>query len=101
MMMIYVTCPTSSEADLISKHLVDKKLVACANIFPVKSIYNWKNKMIKRDETAIIMKTVKINFKKVENEILKLHSDKIPCIVGYEMKEIHRGYLKWLEKNVK
>jgi len=101
MMMVYVTCKNFSEASKISKTLLEKRLIACANIFPVKSMYSWKGKVIQENEHVIVMKTLKQKFTKIKAEILKIHSYDVPCIVGYEMKAGHADYLKWLRKTVK
>ncbi|HLD19461.1 MAG TPA: divalent-cation tolerance protein CutA [Candidatus Nanoarchaeia archaeon] len=101
MMMVYVTCKNFSEAGKISKRLLEKRLIACANIFPVKSLYAWKGKIVQENEHVIIMKTLRQKFSKIKAEILKMHSYDVPCIVGYEMKAGHADYLKWLRKTVK
>ena len=99
-MMVYVTCKNLTEAKYISSHLLESKLIACANLFPVKSMFWWKGELAEEDEYVIIMKTVKKNFDKIRNEVLKTHSNDVPCIVSYEMKEGHGDYLEWIRKSV-
>ena len=36
---IYITNPNKDEAKKIAKHLLNKKLIACGNIYPINSIY--------------------------------------------------------------
>ena len=60
---IYITNPTKDEAKMIAKHLLEKKLIACANIFPINSLYWWKDKIADENEFALIVKTTEENFK--------------------------------------
>ena len=32
---VYITNPTKKEAEKIARHLLEKRLIACANVFPV------------------------------------------------------------------
>jgi len=42
---VYITNPTKKEAEKIARHLLEKHLIACANIFPIESFYWWKKKI--------------------------------------------------------
>ena len=81
MALVYITCKNGKEAKKISMHLLKKRLIACANIFPIKTLYWWSGKITKSSENAIIAKTSVKHFKIVENEVKKIHSYKIPCII--------------------
>ena len=85
-MLVYVTFKNQEEADKICDVLLNKKLIACANIFPINSKYIWKGKMINDSEYLGFLKTNKKNYKKVESEIKKIHSYKIPCILRINSK---------------
>lgn len=94
MTLVYITCNDEKEAEKISKHLLLKRLVACANIFPIKSMYWWDNKIVNDKENVIIAKTNDKNFKKVESEVKKLHSYEIPCILRINAKA-NEDYETW------
>ncbi len=94
---LYVTCSDVKEANNISRTLLSKKLIACANFFPVDSMYWWKNKVVDEKETVLILKTMKNKTAMVRKEIEKLHSYKIPCITEINVKP-NGGYGKWMER---
>ena len=73
---LYVTCSDMKEANNISKTLLSKKLIACANFFPVESMYQWKGKIKKGKEAVLILKTMKNKVAMVRKEIEK-YSDKL------------------------
>ena len=99
-LMVYVTCKNKTEARYISMHLLELKLIACANFFQSESMYFWKGSIKEGEEFVLIMKTLKKNFQKIKKEVLKLHSYDVPCIVAYEMKDGHKDYLEWVKKSI-
>ena len=99
--MIYTTLPDKVIAKKISKTLVKENLVACVNFFPVESIYRWKNKLTEDREFALIMKTKKTLYQKVEKRLLELHPYEVPAIVSYEIKDGLQSYLSWIQKETK
>ena len=100
MALVYITCKDKKEAEEISKHLLMKRLIACANIFPIKSMYWWKFKIVNESENVIIAKTTNKNFKKMESEVKKVHSYKIPCILRIDATA-NKEYEEWANKEIK
>lgn len=100
MALVYITCKDRKEAERISLHLLKKRLMACANIFPIKSIYWWEGKITKSSEHAMIAKTSSKNLKKLENEVKKLHSYEIPCILKINANA-NKEYEAWTNKELK
>ncbi|MDH5723553.1 MAG: divalent-cation tolerance protein CutA [Alphaproteobacteria bacterium] len=96
--MIYVTYPSNEEAKTISKVLIEKKLVACANIFPAhETMYWWEGKVEEGSEIAVIYKTTKENFEAVKDAILKQHSYDCPCIVALPIDQAYEGFADWIK----
>jgi len=93
-MLVYVTCKDVKEAEKISRHLLEKKLIACANYFPVKSMYWWDNQIVDDSEFVLIVKCV--NFEKVKKEVKKVHSYKIPCILKIDAVG-NEEYMNWVQ----
>ena len=94
MTLVYITCKDEKEARKLSMHLLRKRLIACANIFPIKSMYWWNNKIANGKENATMAKTSNKNFRKVEDEVKKLHSYQIPCILRIDAKA-NKEYEQW------
>lgn len=101
MIFVYITCPNKKEAQKIGRVLIEKKLVACLNIFPISSIYRWQKKIVRDKEVVLIAKTLKKNFKKVEATVKTLHSYQVPCICAWPIIKVNQKYLKWLKKEIK
>ena len=99
MVFAYITCKDEKEAKRISISLLKKRLIACANIFPIKSLYWWQGKIANGAESVIIAKTVSKKYKKVEQEVKKLHSHQIPCILRINAVA-NKEYQQWLNKEI-
>ncbi len=93
---IYVTTGSESEAEQISTLLVEQHLIACANYFPIKSVYYWECKLQKDQEYALIMKTQTSKVDEVIQTIKELHSYDVPCIESYPVDKGHPDFLDWV-----
>ncbi|MFH1359075.1 MAG: divalent cation tolerance protein CutA [archaeon] len=62
MILIYVTNPSKQEAEKVINHLIDKKLIACGNIFPITSCYLWKGEKENSNEFVCLLKTKNENW---------------------------------------
>jgi len=100
MTLIYITCKDKEEAKKISKDLLEKRLIACSNMFPIDSMYWWKGRIEEAAEVVILAKTKEKNYKKIKEEVTKIHSYEIPCILKIE-SEANESYQKWIEEEVK
>jgi len=94
---VYITAPNVKEAEKIGKILVEEKLAACVNIFPIRSIYRWKGKIEKAREVVLIAKTKKTLFSKLAKRVAEIHPYEIPCIVGFDIKQGNEEFLEWID----
>ena len=100
MVLAYIICKDNNEAEKIATHLLKKRLIACANMFSIKSMYWWNHRIARENETVVIAKTTGKNFKKVESEAKKIHSYKIPCIMRLDAKA-NKEYESWINSELK
>ena len=100
MTLVYVTCKDEKEAKKVSMHLLKKRLVACASIFPIKSMYWWQKKIVNGMESAILAKTSNKNFNKIVKEVEKMHSYKVPCIIKIDA-ESSKKYESWANPEIR
>jgi len=99
MISVYSTCKNRAEALKISNDLIKNRLAACINLFPIESIYIWKNKIKKEKEYAMLIKTSR-SFREIKSKIKQLHSYKIPCIEKFSA-DFNRDYKKWVIETLK
>ncbi len=99
--MLYTTTGSEEEAERISSELLEQRLVACANIFPIRSKYWWEGRIEKDEEFAIIFKTRTALLKEAMAVIRGLHSYEVPCIICYEYVQGDGRYLDWIAEETK
>ncbi|MBI2663934.1 divalent-cation tolerance protein CutA [Candidatus Woesearchaeota archaeon] len=97
MISVYITCSSMAEAKKIARHLLDNKLIACANMFRIDSMFRWKGKMQDVKETAMFCKADKKNYGRIESEVKKLHSYEVPCIVAFDWAACSKEYADWVQ----
>lgn len=100
MVFVYITCKDKEEAKKISKALLEKRLIACSNMFPIESMYWWEGKIQEDNEIVILAKTKAPNYNKIKQEVKKLHSYDVPCILKIDV-EANKLYQKWIDEEVK
>lgn len=93
MILIFTTFNKKSEAIKIGKALLNERLIACYNLFPIESAYRWKRKIVDDKEFFMILKTEDANYKKVEDFIKKNHSYEVPEIVSINASTVSKSYL--------
>jgi periplasmic divalent cation tolerance protein len=97
--MVYITTGSANEAEKIGNSLVEEKLAACVNIFPIKSVYRWKGKIRRESEAAMIIKTRKELVDRVIKRVKELHSYEVPAIVVFNIEKGHKDFLRWIDES--
>ena len=100
MTLAYIVCKDAVEAEKISLRLLKKRLIACANIFPIRSMYRWKGKIMNEAENVIIAKTNEANFSRIVSDVKKIHSYEIPCTLKID-SSANKDFGKWADKEMK
>lgn len=100
MILIYIPCKDEKEAEKISEYLLKERLIACSNIFPVKSMYRWDGKIEKESETVILAKTKHEKYDEIKKVVKKLHSYDIPAIIKIP-SEANEEYDRWVGKELR
>ena len=96
----YITNPSKEEAKRIAKHLLDKRIIASANIFPIESMYWWEGKITEGSEYVLIAKTSSANSRALEAEVKSIHPYKVPCIIRIHASS-NTVFSEWLNGEVR
>src|SRR3989344_4460609 len=98
--LAYITCKNRNGAKRIASHLLNKRLIACANILPIDSMYRWKSKIEKGKEAVLIAKSTPKHFASIKNEVKRIHSYKTPCILKIGAKA-NPEFETWIREEVR
>lgn len=95
--IVYVTAKDEEEGERIANRLLNERLIACTNMFPIKSSYWWKGEIVTDSEVALVMKTQKKHLTSITSKVKELHSYEVPCIEFIPIEDGNPEYLKWIE----
>ncbi len=98
--IVYITAGSMDEAKSIGRVLVEERLAACVNIFPITSVYRWKDNIEEAVEFVILVKTVTGKVKDIEKRVKQLHSYEVPCVISFKMDSGSEDYLDWIRECV-
>jgi len=98
--VIWSTVPPSRSEDL-AKRLLDKELVACVTITPVRSLYRWKGEACDDQEHLLIMKTKKSLADSVIRQLHSMHPYEVPEIIVLPVIAGHPPYLAWVKEETR
>jgi len=101
MIIIYTTFPNKKSAKNLAEKILKIRLAACLNFLPIDSQYLWQGKIEKVKEWAMMIKTLKKNYQKIEKLIKKNHPYQIPAIFSWPIEKVEKKYLKWLKDEIK
>lgn len=104
MILIYITCEDVKQAKEIARHLMGKRLVACANIFPEMMPMFFgppKSGIIDEGkEVVLIVKTIENKFDEVDIEVSKIHNYDVPCVFSIPVEKVSKKYFEWLKGEI-
>lgn len=96
--LIYTTVETTTQAENIAKKLIEEGIVACANMWPIHSMYTFNNAFTKGQEIALLLKTCSEQHEVVYEKLIKLHPYKCPAIMTLPINHAHRPFLDWVNE---
>lgn len=95
--VVLVTTNDKQEAETLIKHLLDSKLIACANIVgPVESYFNWSGNLQNVEEFLVFMKSRLDLFDSLSETIKSLHSYENPEVIALPIITGSIDYLNWV-----
>ncbi len=99
--VVFVTSSSKEEAEKIAKELVQRRLVACANIVDnIHSIFYWEGKVDEAKEALLIIKTRLDKLNEVIECVKSLHSYQVPEIIALPIIYGYGPYLKWIDETI-
>jgi periplasmic divalent cation tolerance protein len=99
--LFYVPCPSREVALDLGKHVVEKRLAACANVWAEHtSVYEWKGLMVEESETLLLLKTTQARAEALATYLEQAHPYEVPCILQLPIAELNEPYLDWLSAQI-
>ena len=94
--IVTVSYPDHDIAREQAKRLIEKKLIACAQLTPVESLYLWKDKLENSKEVIMQAKTIQAKWQGILENVKASHPYELPEIIAIPIIEIDKSYLLWM-----
>jgi periplasmic divalent cation tolerance protein len=99
-MKIAFTNVPPDRADTIARTLVEERLVACINAYPVRSSYRWDGHLEVQTETTLMMKVGADAVGRLRTRLCELHPYELPefVVVDVDQTQSLSAYLAWVRQ---
>lgn len=94
---VFTTVATIEEARALARSLVEHRLVACAQISPIESFYEWQGAVQNANECRLLLKTTEARRVAVEAAIRATHGYDVPAIFSLPLQHVHPPFADWVE----
>jgi periplasmic divalent cation tolerance protein len=95
--IITATFPDEASAKHTARLLVEERFAACAQLFPIRSVYRWQDKICDEGEFMLIIKSKAVLFDKIAAAIKESHSYEVPEMVQMPITDGLPEYLRWID----
>ncbi|MBN1349758.1 divalent-cation tolerance protein CutA [candidate division KSB1 bacterium] len=100
--VVLITASSDGEAREIGSYLVEKRLVACANIIgDIQSIFRWQGKVETEREVLLVLKSAMPKLPEIIKETKRMHSYQVPEIIALPILGGSQDYLNWIHESTK
>ena len=99
--LVIATCPDSDTVKKITGALMEKRLAACVQVFPIESVYTWEGKLCQDREFALHIKSKTALFGEITAAINDNHGYEVPEIIQIPITDGLPEYLKWIDENTR
>lgn len=97
---VYTTVANQEQARQLARALVERKLVACAQISEIESFYPWQGELQHDCEFRLLLKTTEARYPALEAAIRELHPYDLPAICALAFNQVSAPYADWVEASV-
>lgn len=101
MVLIYTTCRDVAQAKELGKKILNARVAACVNIWPMESIYPENGAMKEDTEAVLMIKTSESKMAEIEAFLEKYHTYSVPFVGAIDIRRINLKYREWMTAMVR
>lgn len=99
--LIWAPFADSESAEVVATALLDRRLIACANILPaIRSVFRWDGECQSAQEVACLFKTDTVLLDQAVAALEVLHPYDEPAIIGWHADAAAPATLGWLARTL-
>ena len=97
---VSIACEGEAAAVRLAAALVEQRLAACAQCWPMRSTYRWQGAVESADEFMLMAKTTMAMLPEVEALVRSRHSYEVPEIIAAPVSWASADYARWVRESV-
>ncbi|CAM5455247.1 divalent cation tolerance protein [Streptomyces spiroverticillatus] len=94
--VLTTTADSEDKAGELADRVIGERLAACAQVYPVRSVYRWEGKVERAQEWRIDFKTRGDLIPELTARIAELHDYDTPEIIAVPVLAGSPAYLDWI-----
>jgi periplasmic divalent cation tolerance protein len=98
--VVLVTIDDEERGQAIAAAIVEARLAACVNLFPIQSIYRWQGEVQCDRDWQLVIKTDLAQYPALATKIQSLHPYDLPEIIALPISQGSDAYLGWISAQV-
>ena len=95
----YIPVANIDEANVLGEKIVRQRIAACANVFPIQSVFPWQGQIEHAHEAVLVLKTIPSLQDAVSKAVEQNHSYELPCILCWTAS-VNEAYGRWVREQV-
>jgi periplasmic divalent cation tolerance protein len=97
--IVMTTTGDEATAERLAAGLVERRLAACVQSVPMRSVYVWQGEVERASEVLLLIKTRAAEYDAVEAHIRSEHSYEVSEVVMVPIVRGSAGYLGWIDES--
>lgn len=93
---VHTTVGHADVAERIARTLVAQRLVACAQIDAVRSLYHWQGTLQEDNEHRLVLKTTAACWPALQRALRELHPYALPDVHAVPLAAVSSDYAEWV-----
>jgi periplasmic divalent cation tolerance protein len=94
--IVYCAAPSRAVAERLAEGSVARRLAACANFWPIRSVYWWGGAVERADEHALVFKTSPKKLGSLFRYVVRHHPYEVPDLFELQVPRVHEPFVRWL-----
>jgi len=100
LLTVNIACADAGEADRLAGLLVERRLAACVQTWPISSTYRWQGKVERAGEVLLSAKTLGGALDGIEALLAAEHSYDLPEMIVLPIVQSGAAYEAWVRESV-
>ena len=100
--VVLTTLPADADAEGFARMLVEERLAACVNLFPLMdSVYRWEGRVERETERQLQIKTSRERVNELWDRVRELHPYEVPEFLVLPIVDGNDAYLAWVREGTR